>query len=79
MPAVLPSVDTGVPADTTLPGLRGLLNLADLRPVIVYDTREQAPLVFTRLQSIPGTLYSGDYSIAGSSLSLPWNASLSTT
>jgi len=49
----------------TLPGLRGLAKLADQRPVIVADPREQEPLVFTRLQSIRGTLYSGDYSIKG--------------
>lgn len=29
------------------------------------DTREQCPLVFTRLPSVRGTLYSGDYSVAG--------------
>jgi DNA excision repair protein ERCC-4 len=65
MPAVLPQPDTGVPADATLPGLRGLRDLADLRPTIVVDQREQAPLIFTRLASVPGTLYAGDYSIAG--------------
>lgn len=64
LPAV-PIADTGVSADTTLPGLRGLKSLADLRPKIVVDSREQNPLVFTRLASIPGTLYAGDYSIAG--------------
>ena len=65
MPEVVPLPDTGVSADSTLPGLRGLRDLADLRPVVVIDAREQAPLVFTRLQAVPGTLYSGDYSIAG--------------
>jgi DNA excision repair protein ERCC-4 len=65
MPAVLPAPDTGVPVDATLPGLRGLAKLADLRPVIVQDSREQTPLVFTRLQSVTGTLYAGDYSIRG--------------
>jgi ERCC4-type nuclease len=39
--------------------------LADLNPVLVIDTREQDPLTFTRLQSIKGTLYSGDYSVRG--------------
>ena len=48
-----------------LPGLHGLCDLADLRPVIVVDSREQTPLVFTRLQAIPGTLYAGDYSVCG--------------
>ena len=51
--------------DTTLPGLRGLARLADLRPKIVIDSREQAPLKFTRLEAVTGTLYSGDYSIRG--------------
>jgi DNA excision repair protein ERCC-4 len=64
-PAAVPPVDTGVSAEATLPGLRGLRNLADLRPTIIIDSREQAPLVFTRLQAVPGTLYAGDYSIAG--------------
>jgi ERCC4-type nuclease len=31
----------------------------------VVDVREQTPLVFTRLQAVSGTLYSGDYSIQG--------------
>lgn len=34
-------------------------------PTIIVDTREQAPLPFTRLESIRGTLYSGDYSARG--------------
>lgn len=34
-------------------------------PCIVVDTREQRPLAFSRLQSVPGTLQTGDYSIAG--------------
>jgi DNA excision repair protein ERCC-4 len=33
--------------------------------VIVIDTREQEPLVFTNLESRRGTLQSGDYSVAG--------------
>jgi DNA excision repair protein ERCC-4 len=60
----LPAPDTGAPG-TTLPGLRGLSGLADCKPVIVFDSREQAPLQFTRLLSVAGTLYSGDYSVAG--------------
>jgi DNA excision repair protein ERCC-4 len=60
-----PPADTGVPSDSTLPGLRGLAKLSDLRPTIVYDRREQSPLVFTRLKAVSGTLYSGDYSLAG--------------
>jgi ERCC4-type nuclease len=48
-----------------LPPLRGLAKLTDLRPVIVVDSREQEPLTFTRLQSVRGNLYSGDYSVRG--------------
>jgi DNA excision repair protein ERCC-4 len=62
-PEAVPIADIGVSADSTLPGLRGLRDLADLRPTIVVDSREQNPLVFTRLASVVGTLYSGDYSI----------------
>jgi DNA excision repair protein ERCC-4 len=47
------------------PALRHLGDLADLRPVIVTDTREQEPLTFTRLKAIRGTLQSGDYSFLG--------------
>jgi ERCC4-type nuclease len=39
--------------------------LADLRPVIAVDTREQAPLKFTRLEAVERALFSGDYSILG--------------
>ncbi|MBW8782968.1 MAG: ERCC4 domain-containing protein [Verrucomicrobia bacterium] len=49
----------------TFPALRGLSRLADCRPVIVVDTREQAPLVFLRLQSVRDTLTTGDYSFRG--------------
>ena len=49
----------------TLPGLRGLAKLADLRPVITVDTREQTPLKFTRLQAVTWSLFTGDYSIKG--------------
>lgn len=62
---VPPPADAGIPADTGLPALRSLRSLADLRPTIVIDSREQSPLSFTRLQAVPGTLYSGDYSIRG--------------
>ena len=51
--------------DATLPGLGGLAKLADCRPVIVIDTREQTPLVFTRLPSVTKALQSGDYSSLG--------------
>lgn len=49
----------------TLPALRCLGNLNDVRPVIVIDTREQTPLTFDRLASAPGTLTTGDYSFHG--------------
>jgi DNA excision repair protein ERCC-4 len=48
-----------------LPALRSLGELADREPVIVIDTREQTPLPFSRLKTQPGTLMSGDYSVAG--------------
>jgi DNA excision repair protein ERCC-4 len=48
-----------------LPALRCLGALADVRPTIVIDTREQAPLSFARLVSERGTLQSGDYSFSG--------------
>ena len=48
-----------------LPALRSLGELADRAPVIVIDTREQEPLAFERLTSVPGTLTTGDYSVAG--------------
>ena len=67
MPYVMPArpmiEDLAPGPETTLPALRGLGKLADLRPVIVVDQREQSPLVFTRLKAVTGTLYSGDYSI----------------
>jgi DNA excision repair protein ERCC-4 len=66
MSAMLPAPEVQeLGADTTLPGLRGLAKLADQRPKIVIDNREQDPLTFTRLQSVTGTLYSGDYSVKG--------------
>jgi DNA excision repair protein ERCC-4 len=47
------------------PALKSLGQLAELSPRLVIDTREQDPLVFTRLESRRGTLLTGDYSIAG--------------
>ncbi len=56
-------------ADTTqlatLPALRSLGDLADLRPTVVVDTREQQPLPIARLNVVAGTLTTGDYSFAG--------------
>lgn len=37
----------------------------DVQPVIVIDSREQVPLLFTRLESIRKTLKTGDYSVEG--------------
>jgi DNA excision repair protein ERCC-4 len=48
-----------------LPAIAALDTLKGSLPTIIVDTREQTPLCFTRLESIPGTLTSGDYSIAG--------------
>jgi ERCC4-type nuclease len=48
-----------------LPALRCLGALADVRPTIVVDTREQDPLTFARLASERGTLQTGDYSFRG--------------
>jgi ERCC4-type nuclease len=64
MPTICAVTDR-INSEATLPALRGLAKLADLRPVIVVDSREQEPLMFTRLQSVRGTLYSGDYSVRG--------------
>src|SRR5208282_6722518 len=36
-----------------------------LLPVIIVDSREQTPLVFKNLPARPGTLATGDYSVAG--------------
>ena len=48
-----------------LPALKSLGELAERQPIIVVDTREQTPLRFQRLEAVPGTLTTGDYSIAG--------------
>ena len=48
-----------------LPALACLDTLKGSLPTLVVDTREQDPLEFTRLDFIPGTLTSGDYSVAG--------------
>jgi len=49
----------------SLPALKSLDDLANVRPTIVVDTREQTPLAFSRLPSVVGTLTSGDYSFQG--------------
>jgi len=48
-----------------LPALRRLGDLADARPCVVIDTREQEPLPIERLPSIRAGLLTGDYSVAG--------------
>ncbi|MDB6110473.1 MAG: hypothetical protein JWR69_2223 [Pedosphaera sp.] len=48
-----------------LPALRSLGNLAECKPVIVVDSREQLPLAFTRLASVRAGLNAGDYSFRG--------------
>ena len=48
-----------------LPALRSLARLADLRPVIVIDSREQTPLPITRLETVRAGLTTGDYSFQG--------------
>jgi DNA excision repair protein ERCC-4 len=45
--------------------MKSLGELAGTEPVIVIDRREQLPLTFGRLQSVPGTLMTGDYSVRG--------------
>ena len=47
------------------PARKTLAKLAGLRPVVVIDTREQAPLTFSRLEARRGTLATGDYSFHG--------------
>jgi ERCC4-type nuclease len=49
----------------TLPALKSLSRLSELRPIIVTDTREVTPFIFTRLPSVRGTLITGDYGILG--------------
>ena len=65
--AASPRVENGAlpESDNTLPALRGLAKLADTRPVIVIDNREQEPLRLTHFESVRDTLYSGDYSLRG--------------
>lgn len=36
-----------------------------LAPILIIDTREQAPFTFANLPSEPGTLDAGDYSVRG--------------
>jgi len=49
----------------TLPARRRLGNLADIRPTVIIDTREQDPLPIRRLSVLRAALQTGDYSFAG--------------
>lgn len=55
------------PADqfAALPALQGLGKLADLRPVVIIDTREQDPLPISRLEVTRDGLQTADYSFQG--------------
>lgn len=48
-----------------MPALKHLGDLNGAQPVILVDSREQAPLIFTRLESRRATLVTGDYSVDG--------------
>jgi DNA excision repair protein ERCC-4 len=49
----------------TFPILKSVAELRDNKPCLLIDSREQTPLVFSRLPSRVATLQTGDYSIAG--------------
>jgi ERCC4-type nuclease len=55
--------DSGQPPP--LPALRHLGELADTKPVVLVDSREQQPLPFRNLKTVTATLATGDYSIQG--------------
>ena len=57
-----PTAVTDLPA---LPALKSLGKLADLRPTVIVDSREQSPLPISRLPLIRAGLQSGDYSFVG--------------
>ena len=57
-----PPPTSGLP---TLPALKKLGRLADLRPVAVIDSREQEPLPLKRLETVRAGLQSSDYSFVG--------------
>jgi hypothetical protein len=48
-----------------LPASRRLDALADFKPVVAVDSREQDPLQFTRLESRVVSLPTGDYGLLG--------------
>ena len=49
----------------TLPALKKLGKLSDLRPTVICDSREQLPLPISRLPVVRGGLQTGDYSFGG--------------
>lgn len=60
-----PAVECQAPPSATLPALRCIARLGEVRPLVVTDSREQLPLRFTNLVSVPGSLVSGDYAPLG--------------
>lgn len=56
-----------IASQLTLPALRSLGDLADARPVVLIDSREQDPLKFEHLESRVCALQTGDYSLLGAS------------
>src|SRR5258708_22338680 len=65
MTAPTRNAGTRTKGELTLPALKSLGELANAQPIIEIDSREQAPLLFTRLQSVRVTLAEGDYGISG--------------
>ena len=59
------AADDAISALPTLPALKKLGKLADLRPIVIIDSREQDPLPITRLETIRAGLQSADYSFLG--------------
>ncbi len=49
----------------SLPVLKHIGDLSDIRPVVIIDTREQEPLPISRLPTFRTGLVSGDYSFSG--------------
>jgi hypothetical protein len=57
-PPAIPAV-ASADIDQTLPSLPEFNGLTDLKPTIAIDSREQTPLKFTRLKSVPFALFTG--------------------
>jgi hypothetical protein len=51
--------------ELSFPALKSLGELAEARPIIIQDTREQIGLPLRRLQCVIGTCGEGDYQISG--------------